>query len=220
MYTKARLVLPAVLLAATALAACSDANSSAGSVVSGSLATCSYPSDGEPARAVDPPETSNIQASGTATATISLTAGDINITMDRAKAPCNINSFESLAEQGFFDDTDCHRLVDTGIFILQCGDPSATGTGGPGYTVPDELGPDTSYPAGTVAMANRSVANTAGSQFFLVYADTELPPDYTVLGTMDQASIDVVGDIASQGVDAADGTSPIAEAHIESVTLG
>ncbi|QXT64300.1 peptidylprolyl isomerase [Tessaracoccus palaemonis] len=153
-------------------------------------------------------------------ATIGLTAGDIDVTMDRATAPCTVNSFVSLAEQGFYDDTVCHRLVDTGIFILQCGDPTATGTGGPGYTIPDEVTADTTYPAGTVAMANRGAKNTGGSQFFLVYADTDLPADYTVLGTMDQAGIDVVGSIASQGVDAVDQTSPIAEAKITSITLG
>lgn len=215
--------VPLALLAAAGalgLAGCADANQSAGAVVSGGMATCSYPSEGEPARAVDPPETTNVAAAGTVQATIEMTAGDINIEMDRAKAPCNINSFESLVEQGFYDDTVCHRLVDTGIFILQCGDPTATGTGGPGYTVPDEVSSDATYPAGTVAMANRGSKDTGGSQFFLVYADTELPASYTVLGTMDQAGIDVVGSIASQGVDADDQTSPIAEAKITSITLG
>ncbi len=76
------------------------------------------------------------------------------------------------------------------------------------------------YPAGTVAMAKRPQPDTGGSQFFLVWADTPLPPEYTVFGTMDQAGLDVVGGIAAQGVDAADQTSPIAEARITSVTLG
>ncbi len=214
--------LAAVLTAAAAfaLSGCADANESAGAVASEGLTTCSYPSDGEPARAVDPPETTGVPAAGTLVATIELTAGDIDVTMDRATAPCTVNSFVSLAEQGFYDDTVCHRLVDTGIFILQCGDPTATGTGGPGYTIPDEVTSGTTYPAGTVAMANRGAKNTGGSQFFLVYADTDLPADYTVLGTMDQAGIDVVGSIVSQGVDAVDQTSPIAEAKITSITLG
>ncbi len=141
--------------------------------------------------------------------------------MNREAAPCTVNSFLSLAQQGYFDDTVCHRLVDTGIFILQCGDPSATGAGGPGYTIPDETDPGMTYPAGTVAMANRGGnAATGGSQFFLVWADTPLPPEYTVFGTMDKAGIDVVAGIAAEGIDAADQTSPIADASIVSVSVG
>ncbi|MFT3886938.1 MAG: peptidylprolyl isomerase [Arachnia sp.] len=213
--------VPVILIAAVlALAGCADANkSNPGGSASGTV-TCSYPSDGEPARPADPPSTTAVPATGTVTATLSMTAGDVTLTLDRAKAPCTVNSFVSLAQQGYFDDTVCHRLVDTGIFILQCGDPTATGTGGPGYTVPDELTPPPTYPAGTVAMAKRPAPNTGGSQFFLVYDDTKLPAEYTVFGTMDQAGIDVVGGIAAQGVDAADGMSPIAEAKITLVTLG
>ena len=84
--------------------------------------------------------------------------------MDRSATPCTINSFMSLAQQGWFNETRCHRLTDYGIFVLQCGDPTGTGTGGPGYTIPDELSPRTTglekegtvatYPKGIVAMAN------------------------------------------------------------------
>lgn len=217
-------IRPLVLTLAAAVlatAGCADANkSNTEPVAAGDTVTCEYPSDGSPARAVDPPPSENVPATGEVTATLELTAGDVTITMDRAKAPCTVNSFVSLTEQGYFDDTDCHRLTDYGIFVLQCGDPTATGTGGPGYTVADEVTPDLTYPAGTVAMAKRPQPDTGGSQFFLVWADTELPPEYTVFGTMDQAGIDVVGGIAAQGVDAADQTSPIAEAKITSVTLG
>lgn len=207
-------------LALVGFTACGDANkSNSGNEVAAGTVQCSYPSDGQPARPVDPPE-ATAPSEGVVTVTLKLTAGDIPITMDRAKAPCTVNSFVSLAEQGYFDDTKCHRLTDMGIFVLQCGDPSATGTGGPGYTIPDEVNKSLTYPAGTVAMANRAQPDTGGSQFFLVWADTSLPPDYTVFGTMDQAGIDVVGGIAAQGVDATDGTSPIAEAKIESVSLG
>ena len=86
--------------------------------------------------------------------------------------------------------------------------------------VPDEVDKAVTYPAGTIAMAKRQAPNTGGSQFFLVWADTELPPEYTVFGTMDQAGLDVVGGIAAQGVDGVDGMSPIAEARIQSVTMG
>ena len=220
-------VLAAVSAAALlGLAACGDANvsNSPGDVVAGESTTCEYPPAGNPAKTVDPPPTSGVPTTGEVTATISLTAGDVTVTMDRAKAPCTVNSFVSLAEQGYFDDTACHRLTDYGIFVLQCGDPSATGRGGPGYTYADELDAikdlrREAYPTGTVAMANAG-PDTNGSQFFLVYADSQLDPDYTVVGTMDQAGIDVVGGIAAQGVDAGDGISPIAEAKITSVALG
>lgn len=181
--------------------------------------SCSYPATGvEPSKAVDPPSTT-APKSGTTTATIEMAAGTIRITMDRARTPCTINSFASLAGQDYFNDTRCHRLVDSGIFILQCGDPSGTGRGGPGYSFADELSGTEKYPAGTVAMANAG-ADTNGSQFFLVYADTELPASYTVFGTMDEESTKVVAQIASQGVDAQDGISPIADASIKTVTMG
>lgn len=180
---------------------------------------CKYPVSGDAAKRVDPPPTGDVQNAGDATAVVSLTAGDITITLDRATAPCTVNSFESLASQGYFDDTACHRLTDVGIFVLQCGDPSETGMGGPGYSYPDETDPSMAYPAGTVAMANAG-PDTNGSQFFLVWADTDLPPDYTVFGTMDQAGLDVVAGIAAEGVSASDDTSPNAEAQISSVTLG
>ncbi|AQP44530.1 peptidylprolyl isomerase [Tessaracoccus flavus] len=216
-----RPIILATLASALTLTACGDANqSNRDPVAVGDTVTCEYPEDGAPARPVDPPPTDNVPATGEVAVTLQLTAGDINIQMDRAKAPCTVNSFVSLAEQGYFDDTDCHRLTDMGIFVLQCGDPTATGTGGPGYTIRDEVSSDLTYPAGTVAMAKRQPPNTGGSQFFLVWADTDLPPEYTVFGTMDQAGIDVVGGIAAQGVDGTDGVSPNAEARITSVTLG
>jgi len=181
--------------------------------------TCTYPVGGTPARPVDPPSTSGVPNVGTASATVHFAAGDVTITLDQASAPCTVNSFLSLAGQGFYADTRCHRLVDTGIFILQCGDPTATGSGGPGYSFPDELTGRETYPAGTVAMANRG-PDTNGSQFFLVWADSPLPPSYTVFGRMDKAGLAVIQGIASQGVDGTDGISPIADASISSVTLG
>ncbi|RMB59030.1 peptidylprolyl isomerase [Tessaracoccus antarcticus] len=201
------------------MAACGDANDSGPGDDAVQAISCEYPADGNPAKAVDPPSTTDVKNAGAASATIHLTAGDIEIALDRATTPCTVNSFESLAQQGYFDDTACHRLVDQGIFVLQCGDPSGTGMGGPGYSFADETNASMKYPAGTVAMANAG-PDTNGSQFFLVYADTDLPPQYTVFGTMDQAGIDVVGGIAAQGVAAEDQTSPIAEALITSVTLG
>lgn len=133
--------------------------------------------------------------------------GDIAFTMDAAKTPHTANSFKSLADKGFFDGTKCHRLTTQGIFVLQCGDPKGDGTGGPGYTIPDEnltgLGKPAkdgmvTYPAGTVAMANAG-PQTGGSQFFLVYKDSKLPPNYTPFGTMDDASLKAVKDIGAAG---------------------
>ena len=97
----------------------------------------------------------------------------------------------SLATQGYFDGTICHRLTtleESGIAVIQCGDPSGTGSGGPGYTFADETTGDEKYTAGVIAMANRG-PDTNGSQFFIVYDDSPLPPDYTVFGSIDDASL-------------------------------
>jgi peptidyl-prolyl cis-trans isomerase B (cyclophilin B) len=135
--------------------------------------------------------------------------GEVSIAMDAAKTPHTVNSFKSLADKGFFDGTKCHRLTTQGIFVLQCGDPKGDGTGGPGYTIPDEnltalgkAGPDGSvtYPAGTVAMANTGRPHSGGSQFFLVYKDSKLPPSYTPFGTMDETGLKAVQDVAKAGV--------------------
>jgi len=80
------------------------------------------------------------------------------------------------------------------------GRPTGTGSGGPGYTIPDELTGDESYPAGTLAMANTGMPDSGGSQFFIVYGDTALPPDYAVFGTVDQGTIDLIADAAKAGV--------------------
>ncbi len=216
---KKTLLFPLAALSLLLGAACGDANQSAGDENVVEATGCDYPMGGEPAKPVDPPPTTDVNNAGTSTAILSLTAGDVEITLDRAAAPCTVNSFESLAAQGYFDDTNCHRLTDTGIFVLQCGDPSETGRGGPGYSFADETEDSMTYAAGTVAMANAG-PDTNGSQFFLVWADTDLPPEYTVFATMDPAGLDVVAGIAAEGVSADDDTSPIAEAHIASVTLG
>src|SRR5690606_21777336 len=105
-------------------------------------------------------------ASGTVPATIRTSAGDLAVSLDADAAPCTVNSFLSLAQQGYFDETPCHRLTTSGIFVLQCGDPTGTGTGGPGYEFPDELTGSETYPAGTLAMANAG-PDTNGSQFFV-----------------------------------------------------
>lgn len=187
----------------------------------GSGVTCSYTEGGAPpAKEVDAPP-SEAAVSGDVGVTISTGAGDINATLDADATPCTVNSFVSLAEQGYFDGTSCHRLTTEGIFVLQCGDPSASGSGGPGYSFEDELTGAETYPAGTLAMANAG-PDTNGSQFFVVYGDTELDPDYTVFGTIDDAGIKVVEGIADKGSDNANGPgdgAPNEPVEIESVSV-
>ena len=126
--------------------------------------------------------------------------GPIVITTQAKSAPATVASEVFLGKQGYYDKTPCHRLTTSSIFVLQCGDPTGTGSGGPGYTVPDENLPTAAgvnYPAGTVAMANAG-PGTSGSQFFLVYKDTTLPPNYTIWGTV-TSGLDLVQAIAKTG---------------------
>jgi peptidyl-prolyl cis-trans isomerase B (cyclophilin B) len=125
--------------------------------------------------------------------------GSITIETLPEKAPKTVNAMLWLAEQGYFDGTTCHRLTTKGIFVLQCGDPTGTGSGGPGFEIPDEnLPADGKYPKGTVAMAN-SGPGTSGSQFFIVYKETSLPPNYTVWGKV-TSGLPVVERVAEAGV--------------------
>jgi peptidyl-prolyl cis-trans isomerase B (cyclophilin B) len=184
--------------------------------------TCSYPSAGPAAKKVDaPPATPSV--SGTVKASIATSVGTIDLSLDATGAPCTVNSFVSLAKQGYFDNTTCHRLTTavTGLSVLQCGDPTGLGNGGPGYSFADELttakalttdeaatkkydaqtGTGTvlkTYPAGTLAMANGG-PDTNGSQFFIVYADSPLPPLYTVFGSVGTAGQKVVATVAQAG---------------------
>ncbi|MFD7443021.1 peptidylprolyl isomerase [Streptomyces sp. NPDC059909] len=178
----------------------SDSNDSAAD--STPSATPTESSTPEPAMAID--------AKAKYTMSLRTSQGDISIAMDAAKTPRTVNSFKHLADKGFFDSTKCHRLTTDGIFVLQCGDPKGDGTGGPGYTIPDEnltglgkAGADgtVTYEAGTVAMANTGQPNSGGSQFFLVYKDSKLPPGYTPFGTMDKTGLDAVKAVAAGGVE-------------------
>jgi peptidyl-prolyl cis-trans isomerase B (cyclophilin B) len=151
--------------------------------------------------------------------------GTLHATLDADKTPCTVNSFVSLARQGFFDKTPCHRLTtaQAGIFVLQCGDPSGTGTGGPGYTIPDELSGDETYGPGTLAMAKTTEPDSGGSQFFIVYKKTPLPPDYTVFGQVDAAGVKAVRKVARQGTDDAFGQGdghPKVTVTLDSVSAG
>jgi peptidyl-prolyl cis-trans isomerase B (cyclophilin B) len=131
------------------------------------------------------------------------TQGTIVIKALTAQAPCTTFSFRFLAERHYFDRTHCHRLTTQGIFVLQCGDPTGTGSGGPGYTFNDENLTGATYPAGTVAMANAG-PNTNGSQFFFVWKDTTLAPLYTPFATVIKG-MNVLARIAAAGDDSQNG---------------
>ena len=135
------------------------------------------------------------------TFTLDTNCGKIVISLKHAKAPITITQLTTLARASFFDNSLCHRLTTQGLFVLQCGDPTATGRGGPDFNYADENLPEAvnnNYPEGTVAMAN-SGANTNGSQFFLVYGNTTLQPNYTIWGTITQG-LDIVKAVAKAGV--------------------
>jgi len=160
------------------------------------------------------------------TFTFATNCGNIVVTTVGAKAPITITQLATLARGGYFNDSLCHRLTTKGLYVLQCGDPTATGGGGPNFTYRDENLPAEglyNYPAGTVAMANSGPgvngAGTNGSQFFLVFADTTLGANYTIWGTITQG-LDIVKAIAKAGVrgGGADGT-PNQPISIKRVTV-
>jgi peptidyl-prolyl cis-trans isomerase B (cyclophilin B) len=159
---------------------------------------CSYSPGSSASREVEPPGP-DVDTETPYTAVVATNQGELTFELSTADAPCTVHSFRHLAAADFFDDTPCHRLTDRGIFVLQCGDPSGTGTGGPGYTFADENLTDATYERGTVAMAN-SGPDTNGSQFFLVYQDSQLPPQYTPFGVLSDEALQVLDAIAAGGV--------------------
>jgi peptidyl-prolyl cis-trans isomerase B (cyclophilin B) len=176
-------------------------------------ANCQYPAAEKASKPVNPPRSGKVPTDP-AQVSVSMTTnqGNIGLQLDNAKSPCTVNSFASLAQQGFFNDTPCHRLTTSeGLSVLQCGDPTGQGTGGPGYQFANEYPTDqyqpddpklqqpVLYPRGTIAMANAG-PGTNGSQFFLVYKDSQLPPNYTVFGTIDQTGLATLDKIAAAGV--------------------
>jgi peptidyl-prolyl cis-trans isomerase B (cyclophilin B) len=182
---------------------------------------CQYPEGAPAARDVEPPA-ANAAYEGQVPVTIETSAGDIAVTLDADSAPCTVSSFTSLASQGYFDGTECHRLTTAGIFVLQCGDPLGDGTGGPGYSFPDELDGDESYDAGTLAMANAG-PDTNGSQFFIVYEQSPLPPAYTVFGSVSEEGLEVVRGIAADGSDDANAPgdgAPKTRVEVDFVEVG
>jgi peptidyl-prolyl cis-trans isomerase B (cyclophilin B) len=198
-------------------------------------ANCQYPASDEPAsKPVNPPRQGKVPTDPAQVSVSMVTnQGNIGLLLANNESPCTVNSFASLAQQKFFDDTTCHRLTtEPTLSVLQCGDPTAKGSGGPGYRFANEYPTDqyppndpalkepVLYPRGTLAMANSGPDATNGSQFFLVYKDTQLPPQYTVFGKIQQDGLATLDKIAKAGVTggAPEGL-PANEVRIKSVML-
>ncbi len=197
-------------------------------------ADCQYPATKEPAaKEVKPPRTGKVPTDpAQVSASMMTDQGPIGLLLANNESPCTVNSFASLAGQKYFDGTTCHRLTTSpSLGVLQCGDPTGQGTGGPGYQFANEYPTDqyppndpkldepVLYPRGTLAMANAG-PGTNGSQFFLVYKDSELPPAYTVFGTIQADGLATLDKIAKAGVKGGgeDG-SPATEVTIKSIRL-
>ena len=182
-----------------------SATASADPTAAAAKGDCSYTKGSEAAsKEVALPKNGKVPTTGTVNVSVNTNQGALTFTLDRSKAPCTVHNLPHLARQKYFDGTPCHRLTTGANFgVLQCGDPSGKGTGGPGYTFADEVTPDLKYTKGTLAMANAG-PDTNGSQFFVVYRDTQLQPNYTVFGTVSKG-LDVVEKIAAAGSDNANG---------------
>ncbi len=197
-------------------------------------ADCQYPATGEPAaKDVKPPRTGKVPTEpAQVSASMMTNQGPVGLMLANNESPCTVNSFASLAQQKYFDGTQCHRLTTSPTLgVLQCGDPTAKGTGGPGYQFANEYPTDqyppndpkldqpVLYPRGTLAMANAG-PGTNGSQFFLVYKDSELPPKYTVFGTIQADGLATLDKIADAGVaGGGEDGQPASEVTITSLLL-
>jgi peptidyl-prolyl cis-trans isomerase B (cyclophilin B) len=198
-------------------------------------ADCQYPAAATPAsKEVNPPRTGKVPTDPEwVSVSMSTNQGNLGLWLDNGKAPCTVNSFVSLAQQGYFDDTTCHRLTATpALSVLQCGDPTGTGAGGPGYQFGNEyptnqypqgdpaLQEPVTYPRGALAMAHSAGQHNNGSQFFLVYQDSQLPPDYTVFGVIDETGLETLDKIAAAGIagNAMDG-APAEEVRVTSILM-
>jgi peptidyl-prolyl cis-trans isomerase B (cyclophilin B) len=215
-------------------------NSASATTVAEPAHHCTYTATTPVAKKVSfPPATPDYTASYQATLNTNL--GPITFDLLNSKATCTVNSFVHLAEVGYFDNTQCHRLLTSGIFVLQCGDPYATstthltcsstskvGTGTPGYEYASENLTGAKYPAGTVAMANEGTATSNGSQFFIVFKDSTSglngsgSPSYTPFATV-SSGLDIVQNVAKDGYSCqyaqAGGGPPKKKVIIDSVTI-
>jgi len=223
---------PASKPTAKASATASPSASSSAAAVAEPAHHCTYTVSDKSSKPSLPPATPDYNAAYKAT--INTNLGKIQISLLNSKATCAVNSFAHLAAVNFWNSTQCHRLsTDGGLYMLQCGDPTASGkkqlsctsptlgSGGPGYRFADENLTGATYNAGTVAMAN-SGPNTNGSQFFLVYKNTSLPANYTPFGTI-TSGLDILQNVAKAGTSCtfpqAGGGVPKEKVIINSVTI-
>jgi peptidyl-prolyl cis-trans isomerase B (cyclophilin B) len=197
-------------------------------------ANCQYPASPDKAsKPIKPPRTGKVPTDpAQVSASMSTNQGNIGLQLDNGKSPCTVNSFANLAQQGYFENTPCHRLTTSAeLSVLQCGDPTGQGTGGPGYQFDNEYPTDQFQPddpklmqpvvyrRGTLAMANAG-PGTNGSQFFLVYKDSKLPPNYTVFGTIDQTGLATLDKIATAGVaGGGEDGKPATDVQVKSILL-
>lgn len=197
-------------------------------------ANCQYPASSDPAaKQVKPPRTGKVPTDpAQVSASMATSQGNIGLMLANNESPCTVNSFASLIGQKYFDNTKCHRLTTSETLgVLQCGDPKGDGTGGPGYQFANEYPTDqyppndpklqqpVLYPRGTLAMANAG-PGTNGSQFFMVYKDSQLPPQYTVFGTIQPDGLAVLDKVAKAGVaGGGEDGAPASEVTIKSLLL-
>ncbi|ORW87869.1 peptidylprolyl isomerase [Mycobacterium sp. IEC1808] len=197
-------------------------------------ANCQYPASSDAAaKQVKPPRTGKVPTDpAQVSASMATSQGNIGLMLANNESPCTVNSFASLIGQKYFDGTKCHRLTTSDTLgVLQCGDPKGDGTGGPGYQFANEYPTDqyppndpkaqqpVVYPRGTLAMANAG-PGTNGSQFFMVYKDSQLPPQYTVFGTIQADGLAVLDKIAKAGVaGGGEDGAPASEVTIKSLLL-
>ena len=219
--------------------------------------SCAYndsPQAGEGEAEAGKPNTDNVSTEGKVNVELDTSAGPIGMELDRSVSPCTVNAIEHLASEKYFDGSVCHRLTtNEGLKVLQCGDPSGTGSGGPGFQFANEFPTDEAlesvdesqlqipegvsdeekeqyksmalqqdqkrYPRGSIAMANAGVG-TNGSQFFLNYGDSILPPMYTYFGQINQEGLDTLDAIAEKGTqDGGQDGAPAEEVKINSATV-
>jgi len=229
----------------SASASASSSATASAAAVAEPATHCTYPTSGVAAAAKKvsvPPTSPDYKAAYTAS--INTNVGTIDINLLNSKATCTVNSFAHLASAGYFNASQCHRIVNSaGLYVLQCGDPiakaatkltcstaaNAPGTGGPGYEFASENLPTgasssgtVTYKAGTVAMANSGSSTSNGSQFFLVFKDSTLGPDYTPFGTI-TSGLDILQKVANAGTSCtysgAGGGAPKEKVVINSVTI-
>jgi peptidyl-prolyl cis-trans isomerase B (cyclophilin B) len=197
-------------------------------------ANCQYPpSPDQAAKPVKPPRTGKVPTDPAQVSVSMVTdQGHVGLMLANNESPCTVNSFASLVGQGFFNNTKCHRMTTSPTLgVLQCGDPKGDGTGGPGYQFANEYPTDqyppndpklqepVVYPRGTLAMANAG-PNTNGSQFFMVYKDSQLPPQYTVFGTIQADGLATLDKVAKAGVaGGGEDGAPASEVTIKSLLL-